>query len=105
MGAKPVFSEMFRSRLRKGKYSRWAENIDEDTLESLFWMIGEIGYVAHPSSTAFPQPVLIPNRKFNLSPVTTARIEAAISTVNNIYAGKRLNIQEAMEIIYHARSE
>ncbi len=41
-----MFSDVFRERLRLGKYSRWAANLTEAQLEAIIWMIGEFGYRA-----------------------------------------------------------
>jgi hypothetical protein len=34
----------FRARLRQGKYTRWADDLDYDTLFVVLWMMGEIAY-------------------------------------------------------------
>ncbi len=37
----PAFGEQFRERLNYGKYTRWANNMSEETLYSTLWAIGE----------------------------------------------------------------
>lgn len=38
-----VFCDEFRSRLKLGKYTSWAEDLPEESLEALLWMVGEFG--------------------------------------------------------------
>lgn len=38
-----MFSDEFRERLKRGKYSRWATDLTEDQLEALLWAVGEFG--------------------------------------------------------------
>jgi len=41
--SKRAFSGEFYERMHYGKYAKWAKDISEDTLYSLFWAIGEWG--------------------------------------------------------------
>jgi hypothetical protein len=37
----PYFDEPFQDRLRKGKYTRWAVNLDQGTLHAMLWHLEE----------------------------------------------------------------
>lgn len=36
-----VFSAEFKAKLAAGKYTRWAVDLDEDTLRLVLWFVGE----------------------------------------------------------------
>lgn len=39
---KSAFSDEFCEKLLKSKYIKWAQDLDEPTLEALLWFVGEL---------------------------------------------------------------
>jgi len=96
MNAKLAFSENLRQRLEGGKYTHWAVTLTEDTLESLLWMVGEIGVrlpLLDSVEKTFP-------RKY----VAGERMEAALRTIAQIVDGEEIGIEEATQRIVDAVS-
>ena len=88
-----VFSDALRERLAQGKYSRWAKDLTEETVEALIWAIGE--YASRQDGDwLFPdQPLRIPH--FTDDPVADARMRMGLACITRIYRGESL-VQESV---------
>jgi hypothetical protein len=83
-----AFSDALRDRLARGKYSRWAKDLTEESVEALIWAIGE--YASRQNSDVlFPdQPPRIPH--FTDDPVADARMRVGLTCITRIYRGEPL---------------
>lgn len=77
-----MFSDEFRARLRRGKYTQWAENLTEDELTVVLWHVGELG----------------------LRPISHYRAQGAARVLKKYVYGRRLTREEAHEVV-HGRAE
>jgi len=98
MEKKQLFSEELRKRLAGGKYTQWATNLTEDTLEALLWMVGEYGcrvseqrFLNHDWTIFAEHPVL------------AARIKTGLETISRIVQFEEsLDVEEAKRRIRDA---
>ena len=81
----PAFDEEFRKSLSGGKYSRWATDLDRETLYAIIWLIGEF---AVRSSEEF---VCHKDEDLGSFFSGSRRRELALRALVKIYRGSRRN--------------
>jgi len=69
----------FRRQLARGKYSKWAKDIDEDTLYFLLWFVGEYGVRSGVKS----------DTRNRLDSFALDRRQFALETIAKIQRGRR----------------
>jgi hypothetical protein len=79
-----AFCDEFRSRLERGKYTRWAADLPLDSLESLLWMIGE--YAIRDACL----------RRDPSANTDRARMRVGLENITRIFEGERFDLEEAM---------
>jgi hypothetical protein len=72
------FSDEFRARLQKGKYTQWAEHLTEEELAVVLWYVGELG----------------------LRPLSHYRALGAVQVLKKYVRGRRLTKDEAHAIVH-----
>ena len=98
--ASSAFSLEYNAKLALGKYTRWAVDLPEDTLQALLWMVGEFGLRAE----RFVKPPLeeIPDIHIHSDSVINARTREALRTIAAIVHGERIDVEEVRRRIMNA---
>jgi hypothetical protein len=101
-----AFSGNFRSELQIGKYTRWAADLDADTLQTLLWACGELGvraastlYRVEDETLHYSPHVLDPD------PFINARLCTALRLIHAITSGQKLKLDDACTIIRKATAD
>jgi hypothetical protein len=97
---KKAFSESFSENLSTGKYTRWAVDLDEDTLYLLLWMVGEYGgrvpFTKEPTSHEDPDNLhLIDANKY-------IRAKEALRIIAAIFWNNRMSFKEGLNSMHRA---
>ena len=82
-----MFTEEFRDRLSKGKYTRWAVDLDEEQVQAILLLLGEFG---HRSVTL---------REKLLAEGEYSRAVAALEGLAKIVKGERVGLIDALMLI------
>ena len=93
-----MFADEYRRRLKAGKYTRWAKDLDSNSLQALLWMLGEAFRRMDPEWVALWFPTSVYNRGVR------ARIVEGLHTTGLIVNGDRLDVEEARRRIREAVS-
>ena len=85
----------FLSSLASGKYTKWAVNLDEQTLWALFWALGEFGYRAEMASEANRVNIHIgDNVSVEREGAPAERMRVALTAIIEIVGGKKMTLLE-----------
>jgi hypothetical protein len=98
--SKKAFSDSFNKDLAKGKYSRWAVDLEEDTLMLLLWMVGEYGI----RITSFKE-ISDPEEPDNLHLIEANqnfRAKEALRIIAAIFRDKKMSFQEGTNSMLRA---
>jgi hypothetical protein len=85
----------FLSSLASGKYTKWAVNLDEQTLSALFWALGEFGYRANSTFEENCMNIrIVRNVSVDRDGVPLGRVAAALTAIIEIVGGKKITLNE-----------
>ena len=87
-----AFSVEYREHLSKDEHTTWAQGLDERSLGTLLWMVGEYGTRVNSSRGPdgdYPPP------SFDLDPETTKPMRAALRLIAKIELGEPMTTAEA----------
>ena len=92
-----AFSKSFRKKIALGKYTSWAVDLTEDSLETLLWMAGEFGYrslglVVDDKGDRWKK--YLKHLELNLPAV--ARIRVGLEVMAQIVNGDQLALEDAL---------
>lgn len=82
-----MFTEVFRDRLSKGKYTRWAADLDEEQVQAILWLLGEFGCRS------------VKLREKLLAEGEYSRAVAALEGLSAIVKGERVGLADALMLV------
>lgn len=97
-----MFSDSLRGRLAIGKYTRWASDLDEESMVALLWAIGEFAWrkeiilevLEHYRSTI--------DSENDVNSMPFLRALTGIKTIADIEDGQRMHVDEVCKRIREA---
>lgn len=97
-----MFSVSFRGRLTAGKYTRWAVDLDEESLEALLWAIGEFAWRKEAILKVLEDHRSTIDTENDVSSVPFLRALTGIKAIAEIGDGKRMHVDEVCRRIHEA---
>lgn len=90
----------FLSSQAGGKYTTWAENLDEETLSALLWALGEFGYRSESASEDNWINIRIEKKiSVETGGWPAGRIGVALTAITEIVGGKKMTLRDLMDRI------
>jgi len=90
-----MFSDDYRQKLAAGKYTKWAVHLNEDTLQALFWAVGEYGGRA----TTIAKVLKEHEQTMPAPGVVFLRAKVGLEMTARLVQGERLSVDDVTQAI------